>query len=528
VGQDGTLAAPPVAAAVAPTPLGAAVLPPLSFGRAIRLTSLAITERTVDGRTVPSVALTDAASKARLDELLASATRDSGRCRIRLALETLVSMKCVHSYFEPAAGGPITDHIISHYRVGVNGDVELIQLPALMHPGTNEFDLIKRLLNQTEMRAWRVVATDTGLEFSQPSDDSIEPIRLPWRAVAPYVRADGPLGAALAAEGVPLAPVGMPMPPLPPQTLALRSSSIGDLLLAWTRMPAALRPEARLWTGELGSLVFPHTFESAAVQALKPANAAVARSFETTVALAPVMVRATAPLELRDHAGPRGEVHLRLPAGTVLPAARGLVGTSLSDVTPRDWTAVAAGAFVESWVRGRDVALVDAAAGGCVPELPTSGSDWAQARGVVDWTRGGVTSRAAWFVARVDSALSVRVHGLEGCIVGAEWFRVPLTDRLAGIAFGATAREGGDSLLLLVQAPASSPGAKTLRVFGANGSAPLLERDLGAGTVDSGLMRGPDGAQAFFPLRVTPADAASGPATYYSWANGVLTEVAAE
>jgi hypothetical protein len=335
-------------------------LPPFTKGRPIRLAQLEADTRQVDGRAVPTVPVADEASRARLDELLAADTRFARQCRVMLATETVVSVRCT----TPNAGGMGgIDHHVVHYRVGTDGDVGSFDLwEDVFHPGASELQMTKLLLHSPGASQRRGVLTRTGLSLSLPAEhenDSFDTI--PWRSLAPYVRADSPIGELLAAEELPLAPVGTAMPD-PPETALGIWSTPSSLMRIWKDLPEALRGAARFVdAGEIegSALVFPPGI---------PRDALTEHSSEESVKAAYyveptgrfVMARATSDTALLESPGRRSPDDGTLPSGATVPVVAGLVELTPSGIGRGRWAFVLEpGGQLTSWVQGRDLEEIE-------------------------------------------------------------------------------------------------------------------------------------------------------------------------
>jgi hypothetical protein len=191
-----------------------------------------------------------------------------------------------------------------------------------------------------------------------PHDEGEELVRIPWRTIAPYVRADGPLGPALAAQGLTLAPIGTTAPPVPNRTVALLSHDAGAAIGIAARLPAAVRAGTRLRIGADESLVL---LPPGADLSQYPGVVAGARRTERHLygALAEVVsVRLGEAIELHESAGPRTPVVGALPAGAVTVAARGPIGSRTSE-PGTGWVLIAGARGTGGYAQGRSVALLE-------------------------------------------------------------------------------------------------------------------------------------------------------------------------
>jgi hypothetical protein len=494
-------------------------LPELTRGPVVRLPAVEISERTVGDRTVPSVAIADAASRARLDEMLAEDCRLPGRCQVLLATETLVSLDCVRSFFE--MGMMDRDHMITHYRVGIGGDVERVEIWDFLLEGAvirssqrtvshvGEQDLERRLLYRNDAAQQRRVLTQTGLRLYSvlsPGETAEDEHRttIGWRALAPYIRAETVLGEMLGAQGLALAPAGTRMPPMPSAGPAFWSDDPEPLLRIWGRLPRRERAQGRLITpgGEhAAALVFIPGSDRSVLRSVDP-NVGEALFREPYASL--VMARAERPLVIRERPGPRAEIVADLPRGTLVAAADGLVG----DVDSRiggGWALVSAGHHA-GWVRGADV--VPLSEEGACQMRPPRPSD---VRGTAFMTHDGAEVTVGWFSSR-GSLLIVPVRD---CQHGPPLVDAELPGSLFEISFPRTGRDSGDSLVVIAS---GSEAGETLTVRVPGREEPVLVRELGNDPFDVSVTRGRD---EYFPLRI-----GEGPrATFFEW-NGTTLEEA--
>lgn len=304
-------------------------VPAVSRGPQIRLPSLEVGTRVVGELEVPTVAITDPQSRAALDELLLDHAK-YGRCTVMLALETFVSVRCAEVRVNIDMDSGQRDHHIAHFELGPGGDVKAAEVWTLFHRGEEPFGMTRRLVHDPGAGARRVVATAHGIELSYPFDGKTEIDLLPWRSIAPYIRVDGPLGPALVAEGLPLAPAGTKLP-IAPVSPALWADSEQTLLGIWASAPPQIRAHARLVTtgGHNGAgLVFAPDIGAGEVAKLESALVDRGVGFHTELVALVVAVRTREVGQLREQPGLDDAVNpviQVIPAQTVLTSVDGLV-----------------------------------------------------------------------------------------------------------------------------------------------------------------------------------------------------------
>lgn len=365
-------------------------LPAPTRGRSIRLLALDSGERTVDGVRAPTVAVADAASRARLDELLLARARVDRGCRIELAIEGLVSMRCRTSDMGMTWPEAYT------FEVGADGDVRAVEPFSLLHPGASAQDLRRRLTRDPRADpAARALYTRTGLHILAMDHGAPPLARLGWRELAPFVRADTALGRALAAEGLPLAPVGTVMPSTPATTRGLPTEGADGVLGRMALLPLAVRRGAR--------------YASSYGIVLPPGSEHSARGYTDTYWIGPLATLAYArtveATPLRQRPGPRATVDFELPADTPLTVLAGDVDGTVSFVGPARWALVRAGGR-SGWVIRRALAEAPEL---CLPDAPAPPEGtFLDAAGLVARPGGG---ELAWFAHRTN-----RVDGGPGTV----------------------------------------------------------------------------------------------------------------
>lgn len=477
--------APAPASDPAPTSSGPtfAALPfppaPAEFTRGplVRLGGVEVSSREVDDGEVPSVAIADPASRAALDELLARAARPAGmpagHCRVLLATETLVSLRCIRSVYEQGMRMP--DHDISHFRVGTGGDVARIELADLLIPGADEFDLRQRFLYRAARgQQTRMVLSERGLIITEWSaieegEHNLHAL-VDHRSLAPFVRPESPLGELLAAEGLPLAAADATFPPLPAEGRAFWADDPGDALAQWWSASTSARAQSVLATpgGErAAALVFAPGVEFPNA----PRGAALFRRPAARVRYA--LLRRPAAVRVRP--GPRADEVATLPEGALVALADGLVAGRDTRIGA-GWALVSDPRRRHGWIQGRSLTPLE----GCLPpELPNT------LVGLISLHEDDVETRYAYRVGA--GALTLQPHRCDAAIVEprelsteGEIIRQVLFARAEG-------RRAGESLVAIVTGSAT---AQRLRVFGMSGDTPLLERDVGDAAVSGPPRRG--------------------------------------
>ena len=518
--------APGPRAAVLPLPEAPVTdlgLPAVVPGPPIRLPMLPVTEQRVGDRSLPSVALADEASRARLDTLI-DEIRFGDRCRVVLAIESLVSLRCTFRGSENEGGN--TEHVSYHFRVGAAGDVAAIQPGEVFVQGTDLDRWIPFWLNSAQDRgpAGDVALTASGLEISQLGMGGDEgPIRLPWRYIAPWVRADGPLGPALIAAGAVVAAAGTQAPAPPPRGPATVAERAGPLLLHWMGLPPEWRPSVRFIAApdaaDYGdrpyALVFP---PGTPLESLPLDRRPTAQAFYAPTASEIVLARTTRPVEVRERVGPRAAVTGRAPKGAVVAAVRGLFDDRLLGVGDAGWVFVAS-STAQGWVPGRSLTMD----GACDLEWPPLEGASVELRGTAELSRAGARTPIAWFTARPrgERATHLLVHSLDGCSVGAGLRRVATEGVFHDLLFSTTAARDGDSMIAVVTQMSATRWR--LAVFGLDGDAPIYTRD-GPIEVSGPERRGPRNERGHFPFVITEGE----DRVWLAWNGAALEELRAE
>lgn len=490
---------PEVAPAVAPSEPPAPVpdvavplvdgLPAFTDGKPIRLPSLPISERKLDRAKVPSVAITDALSRAELDKRIERAR--IGSCKVLLALETAVSMRCA---FTDEMSEQAT-HDATHFRVGVGGDVETVDAWSFLHPGLSSQDFIKLLLHNPGADDRVATFTNAGLELTRPWGEPEDTSRLPWRAIAPYVRADGALAPALVAEGLALAPVGTQVA-LPTESAAIWALGADELTPLWLGLPAELRAKARLVTPggpDPAGLVFAPDVEPSELMTF---SRAVGRGFFVEPTAKLVLVRAKEQVLARTEPGSKTDVSAVLPAGTLFAAAEGTVDRTQSGLGAKHWSFV--GGFpYGSWIAGRSLEPAER----CVdPPASREGMSLAL-HGITELVKDGGPERVAWiaYAPPKGEGTELDVHPLAGCTMQPRTRKLVLPRAMRALYF-VEAAKGGDTLVVVLAEGPRYSGLSELLVFGPEGDAPIHRRERFDGTVEIGATKGPDGAAGWFPV----------------------------
>lgn len=480
--------------------------PAVSRGRTIRLAStLESGVREVGGRPVPTVAHPDPRVRAALDGRLEALP---GPCRVELALERLVSLACAGA--EP--GGIASVGVL--LAIAEDGSVALLPGLSLFHEGVDTAQLLRRLQYDPAGAVGPFVVTETGIELRF---DERHVARFSWRVTAPLLRPDTALGEALAAERVPLAPVGVPFPPEPPSTTAFWADDASFLLHAWWHLPDALRAQARLARPgapqRQAALLFPPRM---APERVVTTRAAPHPAYLVDPMAAIAVARTTEPVELRWRIGDPTDVFFRRPAGTIVPAVRGLIDGTDSELGPREWTFVGAGGSA-GWVPGHSLEVVPAE---CARLAPGSSAEQVEERGLFQ----SAGARYAWFGhggALSGSPRTLAIHERNGCDVGALVRRVRFQhdDVLQELHFVGTRPHGGRTLV--VMRFDARRGSRVVVVDLASED-PVLTTDRDVEEVAVGAARGPAGAHGYFPLRVRTRSTT----TWYRWTGRALEAVA--
>ncbi len=481
----------------------------------MRLRSLEVGERELNGAKLPVIPLADPASSAALEARISQIAEGIPpyvrrvRCRATLALEGFVAVRCTFFDRDQEDNGGCGDAALTRtFRVGPGGALEEVDDLALFHPYADgrdprlsRIELVGRFRHRHEPgNVPLVTVTETGLELSWPDRcGELETERIPWRALAPFVRADGPLGPPLVAAGLALAPPGTTMPPLPPEGFAATATGgVSEAMERWAILSDEHRAQARLVTpgGPIpAALVFPPGFPPSALAplGLRPGSLYYAEPWAEIV-----RARATGPLEVRYERGPRGAIARVLPAGAIVTALRGVVDDDESVVGAAGWAFVADGP-TRGWANGRALAAI--AEGECVPGAPPllgeGPTGVLMARGVVELRDGGASRPHAWFAyaPRGEGSLVLAMFPLEGCTLGPMLRPVSGAASLAQLHFTSTS-EGGDSLVVATFANGD------LVVLRPEDEAPLFARNVPSATIEAPAARGPGGARGFFPVAV--------------------------
>ncbi len=452
---------------------------------------------------LPTVALANAAAQARLDELIAESGADTLGCDIPLATETLVSLRCLADRSNRGRGIRGGDRI-RHFRIGTNGEVEALPFLAFFHPGLEERALTSLLLHAPEASPHYAVFTARGLELNSAHNVVAEPAVLSFRQIAPYLRADSPLGAMLAERNIPLAPVGTQMPPLPERVRGVWATNIAHLpaiINGWSSLPTELQAQVRLVTpygDNAAGLLFPPSVDAArAVTLVAPfrnLGSLFAHEGYWTTAGSEISWRRTSEvLDVRERPDSTGTIVARLPANTFLPTLSGNMNVAVSDPA-RGWAYVSQSPQRRGWVRSNSLLPVGDA---CVPpNLPLQGLQ-VILRGTNTWRRDGQSSPVAWYVSKYHGRLGYQlaIAPLVGCTVGAPRV-IEMRNEPSGLYFASSTAGGAPDLLVVLHGPEAT-------IYGPQGELPIYSARLGGRqVVEVGVTGEPTSATSYFPIRL--------------------------
>lgn len=486
--------APTAQPTVAPVALPESGLPPVTSGPAIRIDStLPVTTREVGRRRIPSVTLASPAAQAGLDAWFERQSYCRGR--VHLAIDGFVSYVC--TYDEPAAGSGLA-RLAMNARVLESGEVETVREQDVFLPGTDLRRMIPVWAGDPRAVQGEIGFTPTGAVVV-PLDEGDDLLRLPWRTIAPYVRADGPLGPALAAQGLALAPPGTSAPPPPPLTRALVCRDTAEAISVGARLPPEVRAGTRLRVGsEESLLLLPAGVDSAALGAREEQRYLYGALAEL------VTVRVDRALELHESAGPRAPVVSALPAGTIAVAARGPIGARTSELGT-GWVPIAAGG-AGGWAQGRHVLSHE----GCGAPAGEPGS-------IGGYAELTPQERFAWTLAPVEDGARTlaTIFALgEGCAIGEQVRRATVEGAVTELHLVRAAAEGPEWLLVLVSAADLAEPARTVAVIGPSaGAAPLYTSTVDAPVVRLAERRGPDRAAGYSPITIASGESR----TWLAW-----------
>lgn len=472
---------------------------------------LPVSDREVDGVRFQIVDLPNPEAAAALEARLLNEARGSRRCRIALALETLVTVRCTISVAPEEGGG--TETLSRHFAISESGEVTPVGPESVFIPGVDLDDWIPVWVQgSTLIGGGDVALTSHGLVRVWLLGDEEE--RVPWRTMASLIRADGPLGPALVAKGLTLAAPGAVAPVAPPKGFAVSRPTIGELVADYLRLPLANRGSVRLFVPPEGRrlLVFPHGTPRAGLETAF-AGARVVDGYMVEPLARGLPVQATERVAILARPGARDEQVGVVPKGSQFVAFRGSMLGRASEPAGRGWVYGFTTSETHGWMSARHVTPID----GCVVSAPSDGSETVELIGKAEWRAGAVAHPVAWFVRRAGTSTSVTLHALEGCVVGAEIERYVVEGRIEDLAIVATEERAGVSLLVLVVRGAASPSM--LVVFTAGAQTPTLSRPIGDGELIAPQLRGPDRRRGYFPFGI---EHASEPA-WFSW-NGTGLE----
>ncbi|MBK9036876.1 MAG: hypothetical protein IPL61_37435 [Myxococcales bacterium] len=488
-------ATPAVDGAVVGAVVGAA--PPLdptlvTLGPAVRLASRPVRTRKIAGAAVPVVALTNRKAQAAIDAALAAAARDGSACRVMLATDELVTMRCLVD--DGMSAGTLADDDALHLAIA-GATVTPIEPSALFHPGTDLPRVLAASVGDATPAGGRLVIGALGV-VEHRAGDGVDVV-YPWRALAPHVRADGPLGPALVAAGLPLAPPGTAALPLPPATIALAPHARGEAIAAWWRLDDAGRGAVRLLApagDDFGPrLLFPPGTDrgaAAAVGAGAPIVDAVLVAAAATLALA----RTSEATELRAAIGTRAPIVRLVPRGAIVAAAAGAIDGTASQLG-RGWALAGLASGDAGWVPGRVVASTS-----CAPAAPADVPATLTGTGAL--TIADAVTPVAWFAGAAlggGGGTAIAIHALAGCVVGAQVRRLVVAGELRDLWFVRADGDRGPALIVVVTAPVANAPARTVTVFG-DGDAPVFQRALERGEVTGPDPRGPAGRAGYYPV----------------------------
>lgn len=499
-----TTAAPTVQPAAAPVvAMPDTGLPPVTAGPAIRLEStLPITTREVEGRRLASVTLADPTAQAALDGWF----ERNGFCRgrVQLAIDGFVSYDC--RYSEPAAGGGM-GRLAMNASITEAGAVEPIREADVFLPGTDVRQMIRVWADDADALQGEMGFGPAGAIVVAAEDDE-DPLVLPWRTIAPYVRADGPLGPALAAQGLTLAAPGTTAPPTPMPTTALVAYDGPAAMALAAILPPDVRAGTRLRVGHEASVLLLPPGTDAATIAL-PDGTRPEQRYPYGAFAELVPVRVDAATELHEGVGPRTPVVDVLPTGTTTFAARGAIGARTSE--PGTGWVLLAGRGTGGYAQGRHVSALE----GCGALAGSPGS-------IGGYAELGPDARFAWMLTPRDGAGTVVTVFPVGtdCTIGEQARRASVAGRVTDLRLVRATADGPDWLLVVVSAADVAAPARSIAVLGATPDAPPLY----ATTADAPALRlaerrGPDRAPGYFPITIASGDTR----TWLAW-NGAALE----
>lgn len=491
-------AAPPTAQpVVAPVALPESGLPPVTRGPAIRIEpTLEVTTREVGRRRIPSVTLASPAAQASLDAWFERQSYCRGR--VHLAIDGFVSYVC--TYDEPASGSGL-GRLAMNARVLESGEVVAVREEDVFLPGTDVRRMQLVWADDPRAVPGEIGFTPTGAVVV-PMEYGEELWRIPWRTIAPYVRADGPLGPALAAQGLELAPPGTSAPPPPTATRALAFRDAAQAIAVAARLPSDVRAGTRLRVSSDESLLFlPAGADRSALGGREEQRYLYGGHAELAT------VRVERALELHESAGPRAPVVSALPAGTIAVAARGPIGARTSELGT-GWVLIAGGG-AGGYAQGRHVAAHD----GC-------GAPAGERGAIGGYAELTPEERFAWTLTPVhDGTRALALFALgEGCAIGEQVRRASVDGTLTELHLVRAAAEGPEWLLVVVSAADLAATARTVAVIG-GGAAPLYTTTADAPVIRLAERRGPDRAAGYFPVTIASGSAR----TWLAW-NGSAIE----
>ncbi len=520
-------AAPSAEVAVAPEALPSNGLPPITSGPAIHVEStFPVTTREVGSRRLQSVTLPNPAAQTALDAWF----EDKAYCRgrVSLAIEGFVSYPCTYS--EPAAGAGEA-RMALNAAIAPDGTVRNVAPEEIWLPGTNVREMLHVFADGQAEEGETFGAHRAGVggfEIGEaafgtnglvivPSDMDFDLVRVPWRRVAPYVRADGPLGPALIAAGLTLAPPGTAAPPMPPRVPAIVARSVGHSIAVAAKLPAAMRAGSRLGSSGDATVVLLPTGADAsqasdAASGLQRVDRYLYGSFAEIVS-----VRVTEALELHESAGPRAPIVGAVPAGAVTVAARGPIGARASELGT-GWTLLAGPRDIGGFAQGRNVALLE----GCGAPAPPAEGPRPLLSGYVDLTP---EQRFAWVITPSDEARVVIAlfPAAADCSIGPQARRVDVEGAVTAIRIVPVAEGSSDWLTIVVTAPDFTLPARRVDIFGPESDVPPIHTS----TVDAPVVRlaerrGPDRAAGYFPVTIQSGDTR----TYLTWDGTTIVPLA--
>ncbi|MCB9657912.1 MAG: hypothetical protein H6726_09720 [Sandaracinaceae bacterium] len=532
-----------------------------SRGTRVRLRSAYRTSRRrVDGKRVPTLPLPDPTARAALDDRIAAL---NARCHVELALPRFVALTCTpraatdadehedtgdDASASSSAGststvgraaapsgrsrprrvrtqdedtdvdaseaeeraaarerGPLDERTRAALFVIDGSEVRAIEPLDLFIPGTDEAALLRRLQYDPRAALAPVLVTATGIELRI---DRHHTARVPYRTLAPWMRADTPLGEALLAAGLDLAPATARPPAAAPETRAIWADEPGRLLPHWRALPTHLKPLARIahpGGQRAAALIFP------------PGVTHVGAATEPAYFVGPLaelsLGRATAPLAIVDRPGDN-MVRSARPPGTLVTLVRGAFGMRDSDVGDGSWAFVRSGATF-GWGRGRALGLLEE--GDC-GELTPPGD------GVTVHEQGVFADGEALYVWFISSARGrgrrFSLHPLEACTPGAVRHEYTIAERAEAIQVFRARRDEGPVLVAVLDRERPSLDS-TLLVYAMERDAPVLELRGRVLELEVGVRVGPDRTRGYFPMRVLSGDRQ----TWYTYTDNALMPV---